>query len=298
MRAQVLVVAFLLGAGVGLPNGAAAAGPGDPVVTGGKRGTVKTVITNPGAPGSSTGGVPAKKTGTTGGGGVAPPVVRFDDGSYSVGGDVGVGCFIERAPELDQPGPPVREAYRRSCDEGTLAAGTGQIIYRGAGSPPPVQVTPAQLAQQAVGELQLPDPVASLSPDPATHPYQLVQLPTWFAVDDWAPRTQRTELGPVFAEVTARPVSTVFDGGDGSEAARCPRQGVQWQASLPEDYAASCQFTYRRATERTTATISIVWEITWTGSGGTGGVLPDIVTSSSQDLTVYERQVLVTYGRG
>jgi hypothetical protein len=295
-RGLVAVVAF---ATLGATTGAAVAqtAPGVIDVRSGGKGRFDTVITDPGGPGGSTVGGAVKKTsGKTSGAG--PPVVRFEDGSYSVGGDVGVGCFIERAPELDQPGPPVREAYRRSCDEGTLAAGTGQVIYRAPGSPPPVQVTPAQLAQRAASTLQLPDPQVDLSPSPDIVAYQLVNLPTWWAGENWAPQTQRTQLGPVWAEVTATPVSTRFDGGDGSAPVTCNRRGVKWRSGLPEELPQACRFTYQRANEQVTATISVTWRVTWVGSGGTGGTLPVQTTSSDQPLTVYERQAVVTSGRG
>ncbi len=295
MRAHVLVVLVLLGAGVGLPTGAAAAGPGDPVVTpgaGGKSNQIITVITDPGAPGgSSTDGVPGKKTsgggkktsGKKNSGAASPPAVGFEDGSYSLGG-----CYIE--PQFVDP----------QCDAGPVPANTGPVIPPAPGSPPPppVQVTPAQLAQQAVGELQLPDPQVDLSPSPDIVAYQLVNLPTWWVVENWAPRTQRTQLGPVFAEVTATPVSTRFDGGDGSAPVTCNRAGVKWRSGLPEELPQACRFTYQRSNEQVTATISMTWRVTWVGSGGTGGTLPPLTTSSDQPLTVYERQAVVTYGRG
>ena len=47
-------------------------------------------------------------------------------------------------------------------------------------------------------------------------------LATWWWVDPaaWQPLRQRTQAGPVWAEVTATPVSTTWDAGDGSAVVR------------------------------------------------------------------------------
>ncbi|MFF0729404.1 hypothetical protein [Streptomyces sp. NPDC004134] len=38
---------------------------------------------------------------------------------------------------------------------------------------------------------------------------------------------------------------------------------------------------------------SITWEVDWTGSGGTGGDLPDSVFETTYDVTVEEIQTVV-----
>lgn len=303
MRTRVFGALLMLGVVV-MPSGPAAAVPGDPVVTPGRGSSITTVIDDPGAPGRSVAGVPVKKVAGSGGGGVAPPVVRFADGSYSV--DTGVGgagsgdCFYERVSELDEPGPPVRTAYRRSCDEATLAAETGTIIFRGPGAPPPVQVTPAQLAQRAVGELVLPSPVVRRSPVETNEyegdPFTWANLWTWFWTDPSAfgPLTQTTSLGPVSATVTARPVGLVFDPGDGGEVVRCAGPGVAWSEVFGNDEPPTgCGYRYRGVTDGpVTTSLGIVWKVSWTGSGGAGGSLPAMTTTTSAPLRVLQVQVV------
>lgn len=261
--------------------GAASAGPA-PVVVGDDVGGVDTTVVNPGAPGS---------------GGTQPV-----GGSSS--GRSGPTCtytlVIGNAEEYAYEEPGMISGidgnyYQRQCSDGT------SIVYWqpiGTAVPGPVLPTPGELAQRAVNRLQLPKPQVGFSPDPATHPYQLVNLPTWWWTTNWAPLQQRTAAGPVFAEVTATPVQSTFDGGDGSEPAACDRAGLVWRSGLAEDDPRACLFTYRHSATDITSTVSTTWRVTWVGSGGSGGRLPDITTSSTQPLTVYERQTVNTYGRG
>jgi hypothetical protein len=44
--------------------------------------------------------------------------------------------------------------------------------------------------------------------------------------------------------------------------------------------------------------VSVIWEISWVGSGGAGGTLPSMTTSSTVPIGVIERQAIVTGGRG
>jgi len=43
-----------------------------------------------------------------------------------------------------------------------------------------------------------------------------------------------------------------------------------------------------------TATETIVWKITWTGTGNTGGDIPGLSTSTSGQLNVMQIQTVVT----
>jgi len=280
------VVAVLAAAALGATTGVAVAQtvPNLIDVRGGGDGIIDTSIVGGGAAGASKGGTKLVGSGSGGGGS---------------GGDSDAPvCEFVRLPTSDDPGPPPRKAYVRTCTSSEVNGTLPQIVMLlDAGVLPP-QVTPDQLAQRALNQLQLPDPQVDLSPNPDIVAYQLVNLPTWWAVENWAPQTQRTQVGPVFAEVTATPVSTRFDGGDGSAPVTCNRRGVKWRSGLPEELPQACRFTYQRANEQVTATISMTWRVTWVGSGGTGGTLPPLTTSSDQPLTVYERQAVVTSGRG
>ena len=180
--------------------------------------------------------------------------------------------------------------------EGDVAGGVS-IIYVGpaaTGVLPP-SVTPEQLAQRIHNRMVLPTPTVGLNPD--GEPYQLVQFPIWWWVSNWAPMTQRTELGPVWAEVTATPLKSRFDSGYG-ESRECGQPGIPWSQGLQESHPHSCEFTYRQASESFTAQITVTWRVTWVGSGGSGGTLPLMTTSTTQPMRVLERRTIVVDGRG
>lgn len=287
-RAAVMVV--LTGGMLWAPLSTAVA---DPVVTPGG-GRIDTEIVVPGSPGGSTGG-----TGQSGG----QPV-----------GDAGrpAPCTYERlTPEQAiVAGLPVPDGggaenlpdsggwfYLRDCS----ASGGGRVIVwipdGGAGAPAvgvPV-VTPAELALEARNRLVLPEPEFGVSPDGEHGNPPLVNLPTWWWVTNAGSLTQRTQAGPVWAEVTATPYATSWEASDGSRE-DCPGLGIEWQSWMSETQAGSCRFTYTRASEQETATVETVWRVAWVGSGGTGGELDPMRRATTQTIPVYERQAIITDG--
>ena len=248
-----------------------------PVVDPGGGGGIGTTIDLPGSPG----GPGPVEGGPPGGGGGG-------------GGGSDVKCSYLHFPQFDDAGPPPTEVYRYTCDDGSegyVTVGAGQAPAGG------VSVTPEQLAQRIYKELQLPKPAVQLNP-PADEPgrFQIVNFPIWWWVNNFAPLEQRTELGAVWAEVTATPVYSVFDGGQG-DSAQCNGAGTVWHRGLPGDYAPACKYVYKRAANSVTATISLAWKVTWVGSGGSGGDFPLMQTTTGVPLTVYERQAVnVPYG--
>jgi enoyl reductase len=101
--------------------------------------------------------------------------------------------------------------------------------------------------------------------------------------------------GRVSATVTARPVALVFDPGNGGVAVSCDGPGRPWTSAdgngAPTDGA--CAYRYMRVTTSPiTSTQTIVWKITWTGTGGTGGQIPSLSTSTSGRLQVLQIQVV------
>lgn len=267
---------------------ASAGGTGGPVVSTDDVAGVVTDVQNPGSPGvGGTRPAGGSSGGSGGSGGTSGPTCTY---TQVIGG--------AEEYAYQEPGRVVGEDgyyVQARCSDGT-----SRVYWQptGTGGPGPVLPSPGELAERARNRLQLPNPQVGFSPDPATHPYQLVNVPTWWWTENWTTRTQRTAAGPVFAEVTATPVVSTFDGGDGSAAATCDRPGVVWRKGLSEDTPGTCRFTYKRSATGLTATISTTWRVTWVGSGGTGGTLDPITTSTTQALTVYERQAVVTYGRG
>ena len=165
----------------------------------------------------------------------------------------------------------------------------------------PAIVTAASLAEQAYKEIAFPRPSGHRSPSEARgyngYPFTYVGLWTYYWTDaaTWKPLTATASAAGMTATVTATPVSLSFNPGDGSPSQSCTGPGRPWAEpdgdSAPSDGA--CGFQYSRVTgpgygHPITSTQTIVWKITWTGTGNTGGEIPRLSTSSSGQLNVLQ----------
>lgn len=165
---------------------------------------------------------------------------------------------------------------------------------------PPV-ITPAGLAQEAVKTIVFPKPSGERSPSPARlyqgFPFTYVNLWTffWTSRSTWKTLTATASAAGLSATVTAKPVELDFDPGDGSPGVSCPGPGRPWVPSdgngAPTDGA--CAYQYARATPGPiTSTQTIVWKITWKGTGGSSGEISSLSTSVSGQLQVLQIQTV------
>jgi hypothetical protein len=216
--------------------------------------------------------------------------------------------------ESGQPGSLAAEQYaaggrfyKLTCSDGTYRS-----VYVPPGSPSPAataRATPATLAKRAYNNLKLPTPKPRHSPAGQA----LVGLPTWWFLSSgsWQSLSQRTAAGPVWAQVHARPVRTIWDAGDGSEPVVCDGPGTPYDPSRPAAAQhTDCEHTYRRSSagqpqtgpnpnnRHFTVTVTVVWQVRWRGAGGASGELPELRRTSRFPLRVAERQTLVTGGSG
>ena len=161
-------------------------------------------------------------------------------------------------------------------------------------------MTAEDLARRATNRLRLPLPAPRFEPrrTSSAGPATLVAIPTWFYLDSWAPVSQRTRAGGVWAEVTATPQDVSWWPGDGSPPLRCTGPGRAWStttatAPLP------CRFTYRRSSAAQpgntyTARVLVSWRVTWRAAGGMGGTFPLMERQNTFLVAVAERQTVVT----
>ena len=195
--------------------------------------------------------------------------------------------------------------YKVSCSDGRIYLG---VFVPGATAAVDAP-TPASLAQEAVNRMQLPAPGVRHNPPGDA----LVNLATWLWLEpsQWHPLRQRTAAGPVWAEVTATPIRSVWNPGDGTPALSCNGGGTPYDTSkAPEQQSTDCSHTYTTssagqpqagpdANDRFfTVTVTVYWRVSWTGPGGSGGTLPVMTRMSRFPLRVDERQALVTGGSG
>lgn len=167
----------------------------------------------------------------------------------------------------------------------------------------PPLVTAAALAQQAFASIHFPKPSGDRSPSQdqlyAGYPFTYVGLWTFYWTDPgtWHTLSATASAAGLSATVSAEPVALVYDPGDGRAAVTCSGPGRPWRNAdgnnAPTDGA--CGYQYRNVTSGPiTSTQTIVWKITWTGTGNTGGQFPQLSTSTSGQLQVMQIQTVVT----
>ncbi|MGW1877200.1 hypothetical protein [Streptomyces sp. NPDC001975] len=177
------------------------------------------------------------------------------------------------------------------------------------GDTPPAQyekaIKPEILAALAYQRMQLPDTKVTLAPEATTK----VNLPTWAwldkAVFDEVQATAAINV-PGFgiqATTTARPVSLKLEPGT-TDAETFPASGqcaINADNSIGQPYAKGdadktppCGIRYLHSSGDGVFKLqaTITWKISWTGTGGAGGDLPDGTFGTTQDVTVQEIQAV------
>ena len=137
------------------------------------------------------------------------------------------------------------------------------------------------------------------------HPYTIVNANTWFWSDPttWQPVNKTVTVGAVWGAATATPVSLNFTPGDGSRTVSCPGPGQAWKANeqtwLAPVNAQGCSYRYPNSSlgvggdDQVTATYTITWNVTWTGSDGTSGAFTNMQTQTTSRFAVAEVQTVV-----
>ncbi|MFJ3665781.1 hypothetical protein ACIPSE_04935 [Streptomyces sp. NPDC090106] len=167
----------------------------------------------------------------------------------------------------------------------------------------PQAIRPEILAALAYQHMELPDTKVTLAPAVTTK----VNLPTWAwldkAVFDEVQATAAVNV-PGFnisATTTAKPVALKLEPGT-DDAVAYPASGecaINADGSIGEPYAKGksdrtppCGLKYLRSSGDGTFELraTLTWDITWTGTGGAGGDLPNGTFGTTQDVTVQEIQ--------
>lgn len=183
------------------------------------------------------------------------------------------------------------------CFAGVLGAGPQAVLVNATGVP---AVTPHQLLITAMGELHVPYPSPNTAPPRGLG---LVGLPEWFwiAAGSWHALTVTVTAGPVWAVVTAAPVRLTFRPGPGLSSVRCAGPGTAYNPDEPSTAQhTDCSYIYLRPSigqpgNAYPASVTATWRVTWTGSGGAGGVLDAALAVSARfTVSVAQAEALVT----
>ncbi|MFF6875384.1 MULTISPECIES: hypothetical protein [unclassified Streptomyces] len=161
--------------------------------------------------------------------------------------------------------------------------------------------TPKTLAEYAYNKVKVPETEVELKPETES----TVNLPTWVWLDkgtfkDVKVRAALPNTG-LWAETTAKPVALHLDPGT-KDAEVFPASGdcaINDDGSIGTPYTKGaadktppCGIRYLRATDGAPYQLSasVTWQITWEGSDGTDGDLPDGTFETTQDMNVQEIQ--------
>ncbi|KIZ15403.1 hypothetical protein SNA_28025 [Streptomyces natalensis ATCC 27448] len=165
-------------------------------------------------------------------------------------------------------------------------------------------VDPKVLAEYAYNAIKVPDAEVEMNPKGT----QTVNLASWVWLDKakFKPVSVTATLDSLHltATTTAKPVSLHIDPGT-SNAEVYPASGdcpINDDGSIGTPYKKGqgeqdppCGITYLRATTNAPPyklKATVTWKISWKGSGGTGGDLPDGTFGTSKDITVQEVQAI------
>ncbi|MDX2379464.1 MAG: hypothetical protein QNM02_06870, partial [Acidimicrobiia bacterium] len=254
--------------------------------------------------------------------GQVPPPVTVDDGTDTIGVDVGDGgssggggggsggtggprcsytkAYIRELPDghlsLDNDHPVTVEingklmtGYWKTCP------GSARVL---------ILIDEGVTVQDMIDEVRasirrrVPQPVANINPAPEHGGF--VNLGLWLAIDDPGPISAHAAAGFVSATATAQHVSTQFDFGNG-DSVTCQGLGTPIEAVHPDldtTDEGPCGYTYRQSSPDESpyqVTISSTYAVSYTSSGGSGN-LGTITTSRTYPYDVDEIQTIGTRG--
>jgi len=262
----------------------------------------------PAAPAASAAPAAAAGSGGSGGGCYVVATTWICVYSGGNGGSGGSGsstvtCTYAPAPagilQRTGVGPPA-PGYQwdiMTCPGSSTVLG-GQLVQvsKKTGAP---AISPLQLLKIAIGELRVP------TLPPATAPPRgkdgLVGLPEWFWVPAgaWHSVSVTVNAGPVWATAVATPTRLSYDPGGGLPATTCAGPGRQFSSSAGQQ-SSNCSYTYVQPSagqpgNAFQAALFVIWTISWTGSGGAGGVITNgYTTGTTFGVRIAQAEALVT----
>ncbi|MFJ3231520.1 hypothetical protein [Streptomyces sp. NPDC086787] len=179
------------------------------------------------------------------------------------------------------------------------------LFWQDAGTVPddPNAPTPKTLAAYAYNRIRVPDTEIELKPEGRS----TLNLPTWVWLDKgvFQEVRVRAELPNtnLWAETTAKPVALHLEPGT-DDAETYPASGdckINDDGSIGTPYSKGdadkdppCGISYLHATDGKPYQLkaSVTWRISWEGTGGAKGDLPDGTFETTQDMTVQEIQAV------
>jgi hypothetical protein len=184
-----------------------------------------------------------------------------------------------QAENIGLPWPPPTGQHwaLMNCIGNATGTGPQAVLVNNASGVP--RITPQQLLVQALDELTVPRLQPVTAPPRGTD--GLVGLPEWFWVPagEWHARSVTVTAGSVWATAIAAPLGLEIEPGAGLSPVSCAGPGTAYNGRKPSaQQHTGCSYTYQRPSAGQPenvyhASLTVTWRVSWTGSGGAGGVL-------------------------
>lgn len=218
----------------------------------------------------------------------------------------GYRCYISLLDPQPPAGDPNWQGHEP--DDGAVYTcyqpQTELLISIWSADPPPksgVGPTPREVAQIAIGQMDLRAITIGITPEPGDDSVGIVGMPVWMWAADAdshtvGPITESATAGGITVAATARVQEITWDMGDGTEVV-CSTAGTPYEASYGNRKSPNCGHVYQNSSSRESGgkymvTASSDWVITWQGAGQTGTIRLDGLTRTTE-IAVGEAQVLV-----
>ncbi len=160
--------------------------------------------------------------------------------------------------------------YVKTCQRDGAAVGNDEFVVFQTPPPPDPAVVAADLAQQALAEITLPQPAITSNPPNGV---DVINVPVWLWTNNWATLTATATAAGVSATVTAAPTQIAWNMGDGHTVV-CAGPGTAYNAAVADDAQhTDCSYTYWQKAGDVTVTATETWHITYTATNGEAGDL-------------------------
>ncbi len=206
---------------------------------------------------------------------------------YAGGGDNAGSTTVGVVPIAPEAG----QVVMLECTDASGGVVFQRVFTFDPADPLPGLDDPAQAAADALAALALPAPAISVDPPPPSP--QLVGVPTWLWVADWATRRATATLDGVSATVVATPTRLTWTASPSGTTVTCDGPGTPYDPGRPpESQASTCTTTFEVAgPQQLTATVT--YAVSWTATTGDAGVLEPLTRAATRDLEVDQAQALI-----
>ncbi|MFB7896018.1 ATP/GTP-binding protein [Streptomyces xiamenensis] len=179
---------------------------------------------------------------------------------------------------------------------GTIPGTNTPIVVSNDTGEPVTGPTPAELAQQAVDQMDLEGPDIQIAPDPTGT--GTVGVPVWMWTAEspttTGPSTASASAGGITVTAIATAQSIEWSMGDGTSVT-CEPPGTAYEASMGMAMSPDCGHKYGLpSANQPGGTYSVsgttTWRVPWEGGGESGVILT--TRTSSTELTIGQLNVL------